>query len=317
MPTDRSLILTGPCYIVRDSATIVSKGDVTIKPIINPSTVSTSIHGDISKRRGSRLFEIAFTPAGVVEAGLLAKLWPHRNASPYTLIGQSIFGANDVACVIYTIDGKSITFHASAIAKMPNILVKAGETQLGEMLIRAVNRNSYEPTNVASMFTYGTQAWSAPSVDKTHIPTAPARAAWGAVAPWDSFESRDGWSIEFDLGLFDVPVDSLGVVDQRIANLSVKATATPVPTDAALGDQQILEAMDLQGTNAYVGADIATSNDLVITSLITGGLAVTLTDAAMTAGGAKFGLQTIRNEPCTWEANRDGTNALFSVAIVA
>ena len=119
-------------------------------------------------------------------------------------------------------------------------------------------------------------------------------------------DTKDGWTVAFDLQLDPVTTDSQGTIDYTLGGIGVTAKCTPL----GLTEDQILAALPvLRGR----GASIAGANDLVIEA--TGGLSVTLKCASLVTGPLNWGATALRAGEIGFTANIDPTDgSLFEVA---
>jgi hypothetical protein len=92
------------------------------------------------------------------------------------------------------------------------------------------------------------------------------------------------------------------------AGLIVRASCTPVSLDF----EDLLAELRPEGL--ALGSSISQSKDLVITGG-SGGIALTLFDAVMTAGPAKWGKTELRAGEVGWESR--GMGQIFTIAPVA
>lgn len=322
MPTiDRSLIIRGPAILQWKGCNIYTKDSIELKGLIDTFDVETSLHGKVDKRaRGGRV-EVTLTPSGMIDSNHLSALFPYG----YLPIGSSIFAhssspAQDNPLVILTAAGKKITLYAAAITRLPSLALAASKTALGSMTFTGLRKNATDSTAAYSLYRVEAQAWNDPgSFDQSKVRTGSYQGDWAASGPWHNFESLEGWQIDFNLTLSPVETDSAGLVDMTLAGLEVTATCKPLPLLDALGEEQLLDGLPLQGTNAVLGASLGgltTTHDLVIRHGATPNLfAITLSQAALKEGGLRFGRDDYRSHDCTWVATRNGANPLFSLTL--
>ena len=282
MSATRSSIIRGPAVVIFGGSTFYSRDDIELDLSIGTFPIETSMFGKVDERVSSRATRVRFTPAGEWEA--LSVLWPYGSAN----IGDSVFGASDVPLVIHTRDGKTFTLAAAAVTSMPDIVLSAQQTLIGAVEFTGIGADGGEWTDADSLIAQASSAFSDTGFSSSAIKTQPYSAAWGASAPWDAFQSMDGFRVSFDLGLNPVETDSDGLVDMTIANLGVTCRCRP----QGITEAQLISALKLQGTGNARGRSLNSgSNSLVITGT---GVSVTLTGAAIRAGGMQFGAQTPR-----------------------
>lgn len=301
----RTSIISGPAKVTFNSQTFWSKGDITLNVINDRFNIETATFGKVDERFSGRRVEVSFEPSGRFTTALAAVLWPYGA----TLVGASIFTGTDVPLTITSTDGRVITIPAAAITQMPGIMLGVSKTLVGNITFTGILADDTDPSDAGAFYTEGAGSYGTDTgFDVADILTTAYSAAWGS-APWDSFLTEEGWTIEFGLNLSEQRVDGLGLVDMTFASLDVTATAMPVgPTAnhvlAKLSPEQAL------------GSSVATDDDLVISSETVGAPKVTLTNAALLDGGLAFGSESKRIGELSWVATREVGSPLFEVAAV-
>ena len=304
MAIDRSTVITGPAVVTYGGQTFHTKGDIDVGVNRETFEVVTGVHGKIDERNADFEAEISFDPAGEWEA--LNVLFPHGTSD----FGASIFGSSDSPLVIKSVDGKTYTFHAAAVTQIPQIRASAVETLIGQVTFGAIRKNNTAWSAADSFLTIASATFSDTTMDPSNIITQPYSAAWGS-SPWDSFETEDGFTIDFDLSLDDIRTDSDGIIDKRFGGLAVNARCVPL----GVTDAQILTAMRMQGSGAARGGSLNTnSNDLVVSGT---GVTITVKNAQMKTAGYRYGATVIRNGEVAFVATRGFTagvaDPLFTV----
>lgn len=236
------------------------------------------------------------------------------NAINFTAAGTGGFYLDrDWPLVIHTFDGIKITLHNAAVVQMPAIDLSAVKTPIGQVEFEAFLRNGTDWSNSAARYTITAAALADTSFDPDNILTQPYVAAWGAVAPWDSFQTAEGFAIAFNLGLSPVTVDSLGMVSRRLQSIDVTATATPV----GLNEADVLSKLLLQDTGAIRGRSLSGDN-LNISGT---GVYVRLYGAGLRQAPQNFSSGLGRVAALQWFAGRTFTagapNPLFHVGTAA
>lgn len=310
MSIDRASIIRGPAIVTFGGETFYSKGDITYGPTVGTFDVETDRFGVVDTRHSDRRFEISFEPIGEWEA--LSVLFPYAT----TAYGASVYGASDSALVIHTLAGTKYTFHNAAVTSMPGIRAGVSQTLLGEVTFTALLKNSTDPTNAAAYYTVASEAYPGDTgFDACAIKTLAYASAWGITSPWDDFATEGGWEIGFDLSLRDEQVDGLGTVDMTFQNLKVNASCIPIgPTP-----EQVLTAMDLQGSgNALGSCRVTTGDDLNISAT---GVYVRLYNANLDDADLGQGTERKAVGQCSWLARRTVTagsaDPLFYVGTAA
>lgn len=276
MPYTRGSTVRGPCTVSLGSDVFRTKGDVKVNLALETFNVESSEVPILDERLSDIPVTIEFEPVGQVTDDLVAAMF-----APLDLVvGASLFGVADVACVITPLAGTDqITFHCAAITKMPNVIVSATKTTFGPMTITAILKNTTEWTDAAARLTVATvTAPTLDEIDPVEIPTNPARIKWGDAAPWNTLLSREGVVVSFDMQTENDSTDEHGLVDMVLAGIAAKATLSPMGCSVA----QAMTKLAVQGTGVVRGASLAArAMELVIESALPGGLKVTMPNAAL------------------------------------
>lgn len=306
MPLTRSSIVRGPAVVTFNGATLYSKGDISLELGVETFEVATALHGKVDERVVTRVARVRFTPDGQYES--LGVVWPYGAMN----LGDSVFGATDLPLVIKTKDGKTLTFAAAAVTRMPSLNLGATKTILGDIEFTCLGADNTAWTAANSLVTTATAAFSDTTFDPASIVTQPYTGVWGVSAPWSSIATFDGWTVDFDLQMAPVTTDAEGIVDMTFQSLAVTAKCRPVGVTEA----NVIAALKLQDTGNARGRSLQTgSNDLVISNT---GVTVTVKSAQLKAGPLLFGSGTPRVGELTWVATRKFTagaaSPLFTVA---
>jgi len=295
MPSiDRTTIITGPALVTFGGQSFWSKGDVTLKPIVDKFAVTTAAFGEVDGRINDKRVEVSFEPEGRFTSGLLAVLFPYAALN----IGASIYGANDRALVIHSRAGTKITVPNASITKLPNLRFGVGQTITGSVTFTGLLKKSTAPEAAGAYWAVASEAYPGDTGFATSdILTKAYASAWGGDAPWASFLTEAGWDVQIDLSLAPQKVDGLGTVDMTLQELKVTATAIPVgPSEA-----QVLTAMQ---QNQVMGSSYATANDLIISAT---GVYFSMAKAGLMEADLGWGAQRKRIGPCKWMATRTVT----------
>jgi hypothetical protein len=270
MSIDRASIIQGPARIDFDGQSFYYDGNVNLKPTVSRFEVNTAQFGRVDERISDKSFVVSFKPSGRFTAALAAVMWKYATS----VNGTSIFGATDTPLVIHTFAGRKFTVHNAALTSMPNLSTGVATTLTEDMEFTGLLVNEADPSDVNSYYTDAAVAYDGNTdFDTADIITPVMSSAWGAVTPWDSFNTQEGWNVSFDLSLSPVLVDGLGTVDMILQELQVTATAIPVgPT--------VDDLLAAQGINATaLGSSVqASSEDLIISGT---GLHIEIYNAAL------------------------------------
>jgi hypothetical protein len=301
----------GPGILTFDSQVFYSAGDIIATPTIDTFKIPTSMYGEVDERLNDVIWEITLTPAGQWSAGHIGVLWPYTNPT----IGGSVFGSSDKNVVINSLAGQQMTFKAGAVTGMPDIILSAGKTPIGQLTMQCIGADNTAWSDSAKRAAVAAVAFSDTSFDPDDIKTVPISAAWGAVSPWDDISTQDGWVISFDMAFTDIRTDTDGLVDRRIANVGVMAKCIPV----GISETQLLSLLKIQDTGIARGVSLSgNANDLVLDGG-SGNPKVTINQASPKEGPFNWGQESNRTGEigfvATMEFATGARQALFAVEV--
>lgn len=327
MPFDRSTVIKGPAIMQRASYNYYTAGDITVSLESETADVILAVYGKVDERLLDRAVKVSFTPTEIEEASL-TKLWPYGS----TLPGTSLFTGTDVPLVIYTLAGKTITFTASALTKLPGLHLSTNGNLLKAMEFTCIGKNNAAWTDAASIGTVATLAFTDPaSFLLTSILNQIYTASWAASGAWASFTSEDGFDIDFELSTNPQKSDAQGTFDYQFNKIECMVKCKPFPGGATpIAEAELLAGLGWQGTGATRGKSLAAmsaTHDLVIDGNATPWespstapkqlLTFTLKGAAMKTAGMQFGATVLRNGEVGWIATRTITGGTVSALYTA
>lgn len=275
--------------------------------------------------------------AGSITTGLVAGTTYYfhvisaTNVSLHTTYAAAVAGVNPIAIsagtgntvsvvnnplTIQSIDGRLITFPNVAISKMPNLSLSTTKTVAGAMTFQAYRADGLDWSAANSFYTDVANPWPGDNTfNPQNILTGEISASWrGMAAPWAAFDTKDGWTVEFDMELYREEVDNVGLVAHKLKNLIVRAKATPV----GMGYGDFANSLKIQGAGAARGASLGALGADLLLSAVAANLGVKLTQAALVGGPALYSTTLDRIGELTWEATRtfgaSGANPLFVVS---
>lgn len=309
MSITRESIVRGPGTVKLGSDQFFDKDGIEAALEISTYDVPVGLYGNVDTRRQDIVGRISTTPSGRINAAILSALFPYGNP----VIGSSLGGSSDTALEVHSLAGTKVTFHSAFLSAMPQLRLTPRETAFGGAAeFIALQKNGVTRTADNSLYTVAASPWSG-TFDKSDIKSVPYTAAWGESSPWDSIKTANGWTVAFDLGIEPVVEDTEGTIDYLLTSVTCTATCQPL----GLSEANILDGLKAQGSGNAIGGSMRTSNDLVITG--TGGLTVTLKEAALIQGPLGWGNTRLRAGEIQFVSHRSissGTpGALFSVAM--
>jgi hypothetical protein len=312
MPPTRQSIIRGPGTVTYDSVQVFDRDGIDASLDISTFEVPTSMFGNVDTRRQDIIGKVSCTPCGAVSAGLLAMLYPYGNPT----LGSSLGGAADKPISIHSLAGTKVTFVSGFLSAMPSLRLSARETLFGgaaewtAILGNGLARTGVDP--VVPFYSSASQAWAG-TFDKADIKSKPISAAWGSTSPWAAISTTDGWTIDFEMGMEPVIEDGSGTIDFLLTSVTARARCRPI----GITEAQVLAALNLQGATGGIGDSMRSANDLVLIG--TGGLTVTLKEAALMEGPLRWGNTDLRAGELGFVAHRafpaGVAGAIFSVAL--
>jgi hypothetical protein len=309
MAIPRTSLVVGPAKVTQNGGTFFTLGNIEPRLDIETLEIVNDMHGKVDERVIEVPVDVGFVPEGAWMGANIAALWPYGNPT----FGASVFGAVDKPMVIHGNDGAIHTIHASALTKMPSLFLSATKTMIGEARFRGVRKDNTEWTAADSLYSITSGAYAHPAFSPANIKVQRYTAAVAGLAGFTSFDTEDGWTIDFETTLTYITTDGGGAVDAKIGNVSVMAKCKPIgPTS-----QQIVDALKYQGAGASRGRSIAGAADLVITGEDTTTI-ITINKPGLKQAGFRFGSTVLRQGEIGFVATRSFAagvpGALFTLA---
>jgi hypothetical protein len=166
------------------------------------------------------------------------------------MIGQLIFPDTDLPAVIQTKDGRSLTYAAAALTKMPDITFAPGEDLFGDFELTCLLENEADAADADSHVVEASSAYTEPSFDPLTIIAARYAFAWGATPPFDAIETDEkGVVLKPNVTFEELQTQRDGLINMRIKEVTSEVTFTPVN----IGSQDFYSLVQPQGTTAGRG----------------------------------------------------------------
>lgn len=264
--TDTS-ILRGPAIVIFNGVTFWTRDAIKVVTKYDTFAVAVAGLGTVDERVKQIITEITFTPAGEIEgttpASVFEVLYPHTKCTP----GASAMPATDKSVVIWPLNSKEkLTYSSGFVSKMPPLTLSSVKTVLGQVTLTCIGTEQQAWSNAAHLYTLADATFTDTSLTLASIVTVPYTAALGALsAPWASIQTKDGWSIDFNVPLTPQEVDDIGIFDWTYGDES-GFTVKCKPRGIKVADLHGL--MKLQGAGVARGMSIL---DKAQTLVITGG----------------------------------------------
>jgi hypothetical protein len=301
----RNAIVRGPGTTQLGTGPVIySAGDIESAWELAQGEVPSAFFGSVDRYITDKVARTRLTPAGQLTTAMISSLFPHLNPT----IGASIFGAADVPLKIHSRDGRLYTLLASAVTKMPDLILSPRKTALGQVEYTSVLKTSGDPTTADHYYTEASSAWSDATFATADVRRRVYSGSWNSI----TFLTEDGWTVSFDVTLEPTRLDEGGTVDMVITNVVARAKCRPLSTAAA----DLLTAMRVQGVaGAAIGASVRQAQDLTIAGT---GVSVVLKDVALVEAGQAWGAATLRAGEIGFIANRvESTGTFGAVATIA
>lgn len=201
--------------------------------------------------------------------------------------------------IIQTLDGRVITFHVAAVTQMPDLTLASTESLFGAVTFEVFRKNGTPASTPASRYTITNEAFADTTFDPVNILTQPYTASWGAVAPWDSFSSKNGFRLSFETGLESIEDDACGIIGRRLTGVQASITGQPTNVNEAAAMEKLL----LQGAGAGRGRRLI-GDDFNLTGT---GVYVRIYGASLTSAPQVFSSRADRAGEFTWGSARKFT----------
>ena len=287
MAIDTGTIIGGPALVFYRGGLFYSQGDIVWTNTKATFPIKTDVFQNVDDRLMNEQIKLTFTPVGEWEE--LAVLWPYAT----TKLGSIVNDNSDL--IIFTTAGKRLTFHNAIVAKMPDIHLSAVKTLIGQVEIDCYLKNNTAPDDADARWSIADDLLNDTTFNPDNVFTQPYKASWGA-APWDDFETKEGFVVNFAETWEVVHTDSLGNVATRLSGLGVTVKAQPL----GISEEQMLEKLLLQGTGAVRGRSLS-GDDLIIQGT---SVYVRINKASLRNSVQHFAANLERIGELTWSANR-------------
>ena len=286
---------SGAPKITYKGATLWTRADLMI-PLKQALKMQTSsMYGPVTWTRDGRAIEFEIPIYGFWAA--LPVLFPSYIING--IYGARIFGVTDTPMTILARNGDQILLNNVQLVGISNLKLKANEQIFsGNAKFIALISNNASPNTPNAYYTISTgQAYVDAGFNQQNYKSLAWTGAWGSTrSGFSNILTQDGWDIDWQVKFLspDDLVDGIGPVDKFFESCRPTVSAIVVgPTLAQLDD-----AVDFQGANAAVGADIAADSDTLI--LTDGTSTITIATASMTETGLVFGPGKKRIGKTTW-----------------
>lgn len=305
--------IRGPGRVVFNSASFFSKDDFSVAINTKTFDLRTSAHGITDTRDEDQELKLSFAPDGRLNSTIISALWPYASSAP----GDKLMSATDVPLYIHTAESHLHTVLAAAVWKMPDIILSATETQIGQIEFIGLRANGEEYATDSKVYIAATSGGTFTDTNfaTSGIVTQAYTSVFGAVTGLTSFESENGFQVSFDLQWEPEKIDSAGILNYRFKDLVVRCRCIPVGPTA----DDILDAIRVQGTGAGRGKSRSNiAADLTITGADTTTI-ITLKKMTLNQGQFAFGPTPLRTGEVEFVSTRYFSSgvpgARFTIAV--
>jgi hypothetical protein len=301
---------SGAPKITYNGATIWTRGDLMLPLKHSLQEQVSSMYGRVTKTRQGRKIEISIPVYGFWTN--LSVLFPSYILG-FTR-GARMFGTSDTPMTIIAKNGDKIVIKNVQITGLANLKLAANQQIFSaDLKLTALIANNAAPTDANAFYTITVaQAYTEGDFPQSNFKSLAWTGAWNARTGFTNILTQDGWDIAWECKTTDDLVDGIGPVDMFMDQFWAAASAIVVGPTLT----QLDTAVDFQGTNAAVGADIAADSDNLI--LTDGTSTLTLTKAALIETGLVFAPGKKRIAKTVWESTLGFTsgapNAMAAVA---
>jgi hypothetical protein len=222
-------------------------------------------------------------------------------------------GSVDVATIVHSLAGTKVTFHSTALTKIPSLKLSTTETAFSSQAeVTAIVKTGVARVTANSLYTVAATAFVG-AFDAADILGGVYQGVWGPGTNDVTFQTMSGWDIEFDLELEPQYADGVGTYDMILKGVTVRAKCTPI----GVSETTLLGYLNLQDSGAVMGGTMRNGYTLTISCYP--GLTVVLNEAVLKTGPLAWGSSTLRTGEIGFVAHRlisDGVPAaLYSVAM--
>lgn len=193
--------------------------------------------------------------------------------------------------------GEYIEFHNAVVSGLPPLTFGATAQLFGQMSFAMFPKFGVARSTADSVFSEGVAAVTA-SLDPSLIITQPYLGQWGS-APWDSFETETGFTMQIQLQTSNDQADSIGTGMISLQSLSVQVQGQPI----GISESALVAALKIQGSGAVRGGLLG-GEDL---NIVGTGVYARLYNALLNSGGLTYGATNPRINQLTWQASRTVT----------
>lgn len=250
---NRSNFYGGPGFLNWNGITLQMMANWKAETEIISKDRSTNLRGRVGAWERYSITKIAARPVvtSVNLASVIAKLFPYTPA----MVGQLIFPEVDLPAIIQTKDGRSITYAAAAITKMPEVTFAPDEDLIGDFELTCLLENEGDASEDNSHVTEASSSYTEPTLNPMQIIAARYAFAWGSIAPFNTIETDEkGVKLRPNVTFTELETQRDGLINYRIKEVTASLGFTPVNLNSA----DFYNLVSPQGSTAGRGKPLAT-----------------------------------------------------------
>lgn len=305
----------GPAVVEYNSVKYYSEGAITITPVTDMRTITSSYWGKVQKRMTDKFFTIAFTPMGMLNNQ--AAYWPYSISN----LGASLAPVSDLPVTIWAASGVKMVLNAGVITQCPQLILASDKGPFGPMTITAMGSLTKAAGTADSMHVITSAAIASHALDLSKILTPGYKAeiihvgggAEGVDEVESTFESEEGFV--FDSGFSIVPrkTNAYGTVNFKLADVDPKLTFKPFgPTEA-----EALAFLNLQGASGTkIGSANTLGRKLKVSPVSGSGITLEFADCQLESMSLVYGMSDPRHGEYAFSPVLSITNGVASLFTV-
>lgn len=226
----RSSFTGGPAFLTWNGLTMQLSENWNVEVTEEVVERSTNLQGIVGYAMNYRLAKITAKPIATSASlgAMLQKLHPY-NASDKGKKLSTVLGGANLPAVIQTADGRSITFSAAFLTKMPDITFAPNTEIFGEFELTCILAENGSFATLNNFISEGASAFTEPVLDPTTIVSQRYVLSWGSTAPFNDIETtEDGIVLSAEVDTQELITQRDGLLDWRINDVTAEVKFTPV-----------------------------------------------------------------------------------------
>lgn len=310
----REDLLQAPAHIIIDKTGLAAAwkylwcdGTVTATLPHDDKVIKVAGFGEIDQVKTDERVEVDFTPAGNMDAAVLAWMF---NDLLSKRIGSTLFGAADTPAYIHSLDGRLLTLTCAAVTTFPTLLMGIPNQRFeGGAKLTGIIGNGLARSAANALFT----PFADLEFTRQPVPAEwghlPVKATWTGLVDGETtieIETEAGWKINVGIALKPVKAANLGTINYKVTGIVMTASCKPLNlTEVHLFGSKVIGSSRLLGTGV-TGTTLTLAEDY-------GGITTVLNGAKMTSAPVVFDVDNPRAGECVWTAYRDFSSGVMGV----